>query len=312
MRIRSRTIGVAWLLVAALGTWSGCTSASRKATDPEVAGPPAPYGPLPGQSGPVMGPDPVLKRPLVLVFGPGAARGYAYAGVLRALADAKIPVGAIVGSDMGAVIGALYGLSPSINGFEWKLLQLKGELFEKKSGGLSGLFKRGDPKARVNSRLKELFAGKDLRESRIPLKVLGADSIHDSGDAASTVGETLVFPTQEGVSYSAPKAFPVSEARALGIGPVVVVDVLDQLESPREDEGQEENEKALRDAFRQSASRSVDELNQADLVIRPNLSKIRLTDFERRSDAAYEGKTAAIGAMKELQGLTGGEGPKDE
>lgn len=260
-----------------------------------------------------MGPDPVRTRPLVLVFGPGAARGYAYAGVLRALADAKIPVGAIVGSDMGALIGALYGLSPSINGFEWKLLQLKGDLFQSKPGGIGRLFKRDDPRARVNSRLKALFAGKDLSESRVPLKILGPRStVRDSGDAASTIGETLIMPVYEDDAVSSLKAFPVEEARALGIGPVVVVDVLERLEEPKGMDSKSEEELVLRDAFREAVNRGVEELGQADLVIRPDLSKIRLMDFERRSDATYKGKAAALEAIKELRDLTRGEGPTHE
>lgn len=311
---RSRT---SWILGGLLlgGTalaLSACASTPRSSTGSpesapgEMSGPPLPYGPLPGEPVSAMGPEPVSVHPIVLVLGPGAARGYAYAGVLRALSDAKIPVAAIVGSDTGALIGALYGLTPSINGFEWKLQQLKGDLFENKASGLGSLFKRGNPRARVSSRLKELFAGKDLRDSRVPLKVLTSlAALQDSGDAANTVSETLVVPParMEG-ALTSPKAFPVAEAKALGLGPVVVVDVLDRLEEPRGQAG--ESEQALRDAFRLSASQSVSELSQADLVIRPDLSKIRFSDFERRSDAVYEGKTAAQGVLKELRDLTGG------
>ena len=47
-------------------------------------------------------------RPIVLVLGPGMARGFAFAGVLRALNEAKIPIGAVIGTEMGALVSALY------------------------------------------------------------------------------------------------------------------------------------------------------------------------------------------------------------
>ncbi len=303
-----RRIGIILFFVGLVNLGAGCSSAPRAADSDtgEGSGPPPPYGPAQGEQAAAMGPDPVAIRPIVLVLGPSGAKGYAYAGVLRALVDAKIPIGAIVGSDMGALIGALFGMSTSINGFEWKMLQLKSEWFAAKTAGLGALFKQGNPRARLGLRLKELFAGKDLRDSRVPLKILNfSASLQDSGDVAAAVFEVLILPSAEanGVLNS-PKAFPVAEARALGIGPVVVIDVLEHMDEPVAVADGGEREAAVRDAVRLAANRSVDELTQADLVIRPDLSKVKFTDFDRRSDAAYIGRTATVAAMDEIRGLT--------
>ncbi len=53
---------------------------------PELYGPPAPP-PSTSSMAPVPAAEPVQKRPVVLIFGPGLARGYAYVGVLRALKE---------------------------------------------------------------------------------------------------------------------------------------------------------------------------------------------------------------------------------
>ena len=46
------------------------------------------------------------KRKIGLALGGGAARGWAHIGVLRALEALKIPVAAIAGTSMGALVGA--------------------------------------------------------------------------------------------------------------------------------------------------------------------------------------------------------------
>ena len=47
-------------------------------------------------------------KPPVLALGGGGARGFAHLGVLQVLDEASLPVRAIVGTSMGAVIGGMY------------------------------------------------------------------------------------------------------------------------------------------------------------------------------------------------------------
>jgi NTE family protein len=51
---------------------------------------------------------------LTLALGGGAARGLAHLGVLRVLEEERVPIARIVGTSMGAVIGAMYAADPSI------------------------------------------------------------------------------------------------------------------------------------------------------------------------------------------------------
>lgn len=55
---------------------------------------------------------------VVLVLGSGGARGFAHAGVLKALEENHIPIDMIVGTSSGSIVGALYASYPSATTLE--------------------------------------------------------------------------------------------------------------------------------------------------------------------------------------------------
>ncbi len=63
------------------------------------------------------------RRKIGLALGAGGARGFAHIGVLRGLAEAEIPVDAIAGSSIGALIGAVYAAG-QLENFERQVLDL--------------------------------------------------------------------------------------------------------------------------------------------------------------------------------------------
>lgn len=65
-----------------------------------------------------------LSPKVGLALGGGGARGLAHVGVLKALEEHDIPVDLIVGTSMGAIIGALYAQDPDANRVRTKVLQL--------------------------------------------------------------------------------------------------------------------------------------------------------------------------------------------
>jgi NTE family protein len=73
-------------------------------------------------------PDEVRDRPRIgLVLGGGGARGAAHIGVLRELENLRVPIDAIAGTSMGAIVGGLYasGRTPAeletlIASLDWK------------------------------------------------------------------------------------------------------------------------------------------------------------------------------------------------
>lgn len=60
---------------------------------------------------------------VILVLGSGSARGFAHAGVLKALEQNHIPIDMIVGTSAGSIVGALYAGNPSASALEKLLLK---------------------------------------------------------------------------------------------------------------------------------------------------------------------------------------------
>jgi NTE family protein len=59
-----------------------------------------------------------------LALGGGGARGLAHLGVLRVLEREKIPIHAISGTSMGAIIGACYAMEQNIQSIEGKIIKI--------------------------------------------------------------------------------------------------------------------------------------------------------------------------------------------
>ncbi|NIR52665.1 hypothetical protein GWO43_29095 [candidate division KSB1 bacterium] len=83
------------------------------------------------------------RRKVALALGGGGARGCAHIGVLKVLERANIPIDMIVGSSIGAVIGAIYAKHKNAKSVEQRFKEfLKSEEYLK--SGLD-LFKRKEP-----------------------------------------------------------------------------------------------------------------------------------------------------------------------
>src|SRR6185437_12609417 len=98
-----------------------------------------------------------LFRPVVLVLGPGLARGYAYVGAIRALTEAKVPIGAILGTEMGALVGSLYAMDAKINQFEWAMLKFREGAFESQGGLMPEMFQRSSRAKKLEEDLSRVF-----------------------------------------------------------------------------------------------------------------------------------------------------------
>lgn len=68
----------------------------------------------------------VSQRPkVILVLGGGGARGFAHIGVLKALREANVPVDMVIGTSIGALVGALYCAGVPIEKIETVVEQTK-------------------------------------------------------------------------------------------------------------------------------------------------------------------------------------------
>ena len=290
-----------WLCLAALtGALLGC-STGRRVTEPqelgqrafpsvgsqpqaqkETMGPTEPYGPPVPEQLPDYGPQPIQSRAMVLVLGPGMARAFSYIGVLEALRANQIPIAAIVGSEMGALMGALYLTSASVNQFEWKVLKLKEDFFVTRS-------LLGDSKIRSElggtflQWIQQNLGPKAASDSSIPI-YFGAQSkrgffeiIHE-GSLARQVEQS--FRGGGSVRSVAEQwTFLIDFARSLNLGPTVAINVLEERDS----------------------SRVKGRLEKADLVIRPEMPGIGYLDFHKKTEAAFRGKNAIIQNIADIK-----------
>ncbi len=319
-------VTLALLSISALvaTTLSSCSSA-RKAPSTETSvrgtvvestggyGPPEPYGPKPDpaeganqqnttgpEPAPAYGPEPVQVRSVTLVLGPGRARGFAHAGAIRALADAKIPIGAIYASETGGLVGAIYAQEAKVNQLDWSLIRFKEETLKLESRLFSGLLGGNDL---LTSELEKVFGQRDLGDLKIPVHIAlklqnsGAVTIADRGSAVQAIRAALGTPTHPGqwngepaVSAGSARPFMVSEAAASGAGPVIVIDTSIKGASEVETAG-------------------------ADFVLRPELKGMQDNDFQKRTDAVFAGKKAVAKRLNEIRqkvGLPPVSGTEDE
>jgi NTE family protein len=101
------------------------------------------------------------------------------------------------------------------------------------------------------------------------------------------------------------RPFPISEAKAMNQGgPVVVVDVLSGSQ-PSEQSEKSTTEKDLAASLSAAARQAAGELKDADIVIHPDMKGIDYLDFQKRNDAVFRGKRAAVGQLDAIKHLVG-------
>ncbi len=110
-------------------------------------------------------------RSIMLVLGGGSARGLAHIGVLKVLEKEKIPIRRIVGTSMGALIGAAYSAGMPLNRmedmahkFSWKTIF---DPTMPKMGLLAG--------KKLALVVAELIDNKGFEQCKIPLTVVTTD-----------------------------------------------------------------------------------------------------------------------------------------
>lgn len=306
------------LTVITMSLLQACSSTPRRPEIPgETFGPAEPPPPAVDE---VLGPPQNTGAPIVLVLGPGMARAFAYVGVLKALHEAKIPLGAVVGVEMGALVAALYTRSKTVHEFEWSLAQIKDACFlgEVKSSGL--FFSESESKRRdecLAHSLQKAVPEGDVSTSTVPFR-LGL-AIQPSGQFAFLDRGPLHELIRAGFGFHdyIPKVevdgrligaalesrpFPVDDAKLMNLGPVVAVSVL----SGRLDGGT----KAPLDMeyspyYVKARTEGEAELMRADCVIRVDLHDMGFFDFKKRTTAAFRGKLAVQKQLIAIQKLIG-------
>lgn len=250
------------------------------------------------------------KKKTALVLGGGSARGLAHIGVLKAFQREKINFDLVVGTSIGAFVGAVYALGEDMTEAEEAALNFNAmESLDFIIPPTMGLIKGN----RIQTIIKKFVNEKMFSDLKIPMAIVATD-IENGKEVVFTEGP-LVDAIHVSCSYPgifAPQRIngqllvdggiintvPVSVARRMGADIVIAVDVGFCVQV-----GEIKNIFAI---ILQAFQIIGDELNryqamQADVVIRPDLGPINQLDFASAKTSIQKGEMSALEKLKEVK-----------
>jgi NTE family protein len=293
------------LVWAVLLVGSGCAG-QQAAKQPPPAAPASPPAAAP--------PEPPLeiKIPppkIALVLGGGAAKGFAHIGVIKALESQGIEPDIIVGTSAGSVVGVLYAAGN--NGFD--LQRMAWDLDESSFSDWS-LPDRGFLKGEaLQGFVNKMVQNRPLEKLNRTVAVMATDLqsgepvAFQRGDTGMAVRASSSVPgVFQPVSISGHyyvdgglvSPVPVRTARRLGADIVIASDISAK---PGLRKIQDSVDILLQTFAIMGNAIASQELTEADVVIRPDITKLNSTDFQSRNLAILEGERAGLAAMPQLR-----------
>jgi NTE family protein len=290
-------------LAALIVLLGGCATPARK---PE----PAPEPIAPAAPPPVQPPEVVVPPPRIgLVLGGGAAKGFAHVGVIKALESQGVKIDLLAGTSVGSMVAALYAAGN--DGFQLQRISLdmKESMVSDWSLPNRG-FLRGEAlqefvnKAVQNRPIEKL-------DRKLAIVATDVDSgrmiVFERGDTGMAVRASSSVPGvfqpvkisgREYVDGGLVSPVPVKVARNLGADIVIAVDISNR---PGERAALDTIDLMLRTFTIMGNAIADTELAGADVVIKPDISKLSATDFQSRHLAILEGERAGLAAIPELK-----------
>ena len=282
-----------------------------------------------------------VDRPKIgLALGGGGARGFAHFGVIKVFAREGIPIDFLAGTSMGAVVASLTAVGMNWDDFERsmreididKLLNL--DLGIGQNGGIldniknffslqflitEALLKKGLERGdKLETLLRELTQDKSFEETIIPLRIVatdieeGKEVVLDSGKIYHAIRASIAIPLMftpielEGKTLSdggIVNPVPVSVVSEMGADIVIGVDVNLQLTDRDLSSGLEislQSESISRHYLKEF------QIQDADLIIRPDLRGVKVFDFRKALQCTEAGVRAAEEALPEIRQLLKG------
>jgi len=228
------------------------------------------------------------QRPVIgLVLGAGGSRGFAHIGVLKALEAAGINPDLVVGVSSGAVVAALHA-----GGFDARSLENEALAVEDNDLLDFTLFGPGYIEGeRLQDYINRMLKDRPIEALRKPFAVVAAEretsrmAVFNRGNTGLAVRASASVPRlfwpvlirgTEYVDGGVASRVPVSVARDMGADIVIAVDV---------------------------SWRGSSDAQQADVVIRPQTVRSRITDFSHKLANLAAGEEAARDAVPRVQEL---------
>ncbi len=249
---------------------------------------------------------PTKRARVALVLGGGGPRGFAHIGVLKVLEASGIEADLVVGTSVGAMIGALYADRMPAAEIEKIALDLDAKRFI----GVTTSGFAGDGGA-IEKFINERTGGKPLDGFNRKLAVTAAlrrDNslvVFNRGDTAAAIRASSAIPGRfapvriRGVEYhdgDEAEPVPVKVARDLGAAVVIAVDVSAYVHAiPPE----APTDWAIRDRAR--AAKVANQLPYADVMIHPDLGYYASISEAYRRMCILRGEAAALAALPKIR-----------
>jgi len=256
-------------------------------------------------------PPSVPEKPpkVAVVLGAGAAKGFAHVGVLKVLETNGIPVSMVVGTSAGSFVGSLYA-------YGFNAFQLQKISMEIQQGDLvdftipdNGFIKGEKLEGYVNRMLRNT----PMEKLRIPFYAVatdiqsGREMVFGTGNTGSAVRASCSIPGvftpvviggRMYVDGGVVSPVAVDAARRLGADVVIAVDISGDGEAPKP---QGTLSTILQSISIMYSKISAQQLQRADVVIKPVVGGIGSADFSRRHEGVLEGERAALAALPAIR-----------
>ncbi len=258
------------------------------------------------------------KVKIGLALGSGGSWGLAHIGVLKVLEENNIPIDYIVGSSIGAIIGAWYSINPNANELEKKANSLtKKDLIK--------LIDLAFPKVslisgkKIKKFIEELIQNKSFLDTKIPLKIITTDL--ESGEEFVIDKGKLINPIM--ASISIPGIFPpvklqnrlLVDGGVINPTPLNVVkrmgsNILIGVDLTMKNKVNLGNSNIFKTLMRtyeilrtQSTKFNIDEKDNNLLIIKPDVAKLRSFKIYEIKKFIEEGERATKEALPKIKKL---------
>lgn len=253
------------------------------------------------------------RKKIGIALGGGAAKGLAHIGVLKVLEENNIPIDFISGTSMGAVIGALYCANPDAEELEKLAVEMNWKKIIDFNIPKEGLLK-GD---KLEREFEKLIISNDFKKLRIPFFATAVDIrknkevILSSGSVSKAVRASTSLPgIFKPLKYDGKilidggliDPVPIEILKKKGADIVIAIDVEGHRNYVAEKESMNIFEVLLR-SFHMIVSARTDAIikkGKPDVLIVPDLRKVRYVDFHKQRKGILEGE---IAAKKELKNI---------
>jgi NTE family protein len=254
-------------------------------------------------------PTPEGRPRVALVLSGGAARGAAHVGVIQELVAGGVPIDAIVGTSIGAIVGGLYAAGFAADELPDLLAFVDPAATARSQFPLRGGLLDNAPLGRI---LAAVLEDRRVADTRIPFRGIVTDLLtgetHAPADAplalvlqASAAVPILFNPVAIGDRYyldgGLKQLIPTENARRLGADYVIAVDLgREVLVDPASI--QSTAALTLGGLIRPYTEAS---LREADVVIHPSLQDAPHMDFDHREAYIDAGRRAARDALPAIR-----------